>query len=657
MRQRYVGICCYTLRYAKQSKEPLPPLLYSDSNIEEDEVQLEERNLLHTEYNEHLLPRIGNPILPFVLKSTPRKSLRRGTPDASSRRRLRHDDSQIQFAPMDSSPPSININSQILTDHQKEIRERQRYGNASLFPDIRSSPSRVKPIFTKGEAPQLILNTNRRSQEKLDPDAETSPTFPAPGDLMSDFLGSSPTPRSNRKGSADRASFGSLPSSPRSKGSQSLIAHGPEYVPDQILDRPMDSIISADGDLISDREAFVDVLFNPISSRPAKINSDQEQSAITPEGLPTYTSDSCSLSDQEMQIEVVKSEPTEDVSNVVQLHTRDVNCIPNFGHEGTICDLPNHDDEISAQLAHDLERASSQQGYAAEQVTEKSKVGASQTDEIPLKRKRSIVSPEGIAKRVKRSPRRSIAVIIESAPRASVYKVLENTTASPECDANQDRAPRGIMSPRKRSKGQEDLGFSSMRKNCVNKRQSAHKSGSDSSKQPSSQRRRSARLSQTSDHAIGEDTPRVLYLDRGAHQNSRSASPSSAKSSAPFGSPSIQDPEEPMTQLGNQNTDGTLPPPNTKTTSDETLDVPEAPAVTSAQQLLQTQDNGTMNKSTNEVQYDDTSPAPNALQRLKLWLEDVKQVKLGVEEERAIVNVLFDSVREVHEAGRRNASM
>ena len=651
-----MGVRFHTLSYTYQSKEPLSPLIYSDSDVEDAESQLGDRDALHTDNNKQLLPRIGTPILPSVLKSIPKKTARRATPDVSSRRRLRHDDSQIQFALVESSPLSADVDSQMLTDRQKEIRERQRHGSASLFPDIRSGPSRVKPTFTKGESPQLVLSTDRRSQEKLDADAETSPTFPPPRDMMTDFLGSSPTPRSSRKSSADRVGFNSPPSSPLSKGFPLPINSLPEYVPDQTEGRHPHSNVSVDGHLMSDVDVYVDKPSNPVLSSPAKINNDQEKSTVTPRDASTDLSGSCSLSDKETRIEMVKSEPIRDASNASQLYTGGVNCIRNSCNEGTICRSPNHDDEISAQLAHDLERASSQHGQAAGPVIESSEVGTIQVDTMHSKRKWSSASPEGIAKRVKRSPRRSIAVIIESRPRASVYSFPEDIASKPVSNIKDDLASRGTGSSRERSKSLEDLDCSSTHKNYGNRKQSVHKRGSGSFSQPSSQKRRSARLSQTSNRALEEDTSMATCLAQKGHQNHKSPSMPLGEPSTPSRKLSVH---EGMTQVGDPSADTSPLPTTAKTPSVETLDVPEAPAVTSAQQLLQSPDSKDMTTNTSvcDVQHGDTGSGPDILQRLKLCLEDMRRVRLGVEEERAIVSVLFDSVREVHEAGRRKVTL
>jgi len=54
--------------------------------------------------------------------------------------RLRHDDSQIQFVAVESSPIGLpRYDSQLLTDHQKEVKTRQR-ADIAIFSDIRSSP-------------------------------------------------------------------------------------------------------------------------------------------------------------------------------------------------------------------------------------------------------------------------------------------------------------------------------------------------------------------------------------------------------------------------------------------------------------------------------------------------------------------------------------
>jgi hypothetical protein len=102
--------------------------------------------------------------------------------------KLRHNDSQIEFAAIESSPVVDNGESQILTDRQREVRERQQ-AEAAMFPDLRSSLKGKKPSGSK-----LELTSNRPVSE----DEENRPTTPSllPKEAMSDdFITSSPTPR------------------------------------------------------------------------------------------------------------------------------------------------------------------------------------------------------------------------------------------------------------------------------------------------------------------------------------------------------------------------------------------------------------------------------------------------------------------------------
>ncbi|KAI0184197.1 Rap1-interacting factor 1 N terminal-domain-containing protein [Xylaria flabelliformis] len=93
----------------------------------------------------------------------------------NSTSRLRHDDSQIQFAAIeDSSPSNRAVESQVLTDRQKEIRERQ-LENAALFPSIQSSSGKDR------EKP----NTRSSIDQSATPKATRS----------YDYVSSTPTPR------------------------------------------------------------------------------------------------------------------------------------------------------------------------------------------------------------------------------------------------------------------------------------------------------------------------------------------------------------------------------------------------------------------------------------------------------------------------------
>lgn len=115
---------------------------------------------------------------PLQASSSPRttRDTRRGTPP-----RPRHDDSQVQFAEIEHLPAlGVAIESQILTERQKEVRERQRE-NAALFPEIRSSPA----VKSK-ETSRSKLSVGSRPRQA---------TTPEPESTFDDYVSSTPTPR------------------------------------------------------------------------------------------------------------------------------------------------------------------------------------------------------------------------------------------------------------------------------------------------------------------------------------------------------------------------------------------------------------------------------------------------------------------------------
>ncbi|CAN8101481.1 unnamed protein product [Discula destructiva] len=110
--------------------------------------------------------------------SAPKKLMGR-----NSKTKLRHEDSQVQFAAIESSPALAVQESQLLTDRQKEIRERQRE-TAAMFPALRSSPSAQTK---KAQA------TN--AQQPIVPSASCRAATPEPDGGYEDCLASTPTPR------------------------------------------------------------------------------------------------------------------------------------------------------------------------------------------------------------------------------------------------------------------------------------------------------------------------------------------------------------------------------------------------------------------------------------------------------------------------------
>lgn len=110
--------------------------------------------------------------------------------------RLRHDNSQIKFAAIEATPEPADAESQLLTDHQREIRERQEEENAAMFLDLRSSP---KPTEKKKEKKRLSLTTDKPLSQALGEEQVATPSVTSAVRTLDDWVTSSPTPQSRKK--------------------------------------------------------------------------------------------------------------------------------------------------------------------------------------------------------------------------------------------------------------------------------------------------------------------------------------------------------------------------------------------------------------------------------------------------------------------------
>ena len=118
---------------------------------------------------------------------------RRNSPYQQQLPRIRHDNSQIEFASIDSSPSILRaIESQLLTDRQREVKERQTTESNSLFKDISSSSG---PKSRTENTPRLQLSGRDRVRFRTPELGSSSPILP-PTDSMVVFFDSSPTPGS-----------------------------------------------------------------------------------------------------------------------------------------------------------------------------------------------------------------------------------------------------------------------------------------------------------------------------------------------------------------------------------------------------------------------------------------------------------------------------
>lgn len=149
--------------------------------------------------------------------SSPVAAVARFAAKSPPKTRLRHDNSQIQFVSTESSPTN-NRDSQMLTEHQKEVQARQHEENR-IFADLSSSPIVKSQTGGKGIVKRLDFGSGRISTDDTD-HAGTPRELPDMDVPMSDDIPSSPTPSSTKDGEPVQIEIGDevndmdIPSSP-----------------------------------------------------------------------------------------------------------------------------------------------------------------------------------------------------------------------------------------------------------------------------------------------------------------------------------------------------------------------------------------------------------------------------------------------------------
>lgn len=141
----------------------------------------------------------SSPLIRTLASPSPAKRAHRRSTSLTPKPRLRHDDSQIQFAPIDSSPLPPDDESQHLTEHQKEVKARQHL-NAQLFPDLSSSPMAHSTALPTG-LPKRLDFGSKDSPTKISGHFGTPTGLPDGNVLASDDMPSSPTPSSTKDAS------------------------------------------------------------------------------------------------------------------------------------------------------------------------------------------------------------------------------------------------------------------------------------------------------------------------------------------------------------------------------------------------------------------------------------------------------------------------
>lgn len=132
-----------------------------------------------------------------AISSSPQreKSTNRRQPAAKGapKSKLRHNDSQVEFTAVESSSP-VAMESQLLTEHQREVRSRQQFEVAPLYPEFSSSPG-PRRRASKSGLPLLDFSSQQGPTEN----GYATPTLNDDHGPMDEYITSSPTPKAAEK--------------------------------------------------------------------------------------------------------------------------------------------------------------------------------------------------------------------------------------------------------------------------------------------------------------------------------------------------------------------------------------------------------------------------------------------------------------------------
>jgi len=677
---------------ALQAKSPSPVHFIESPG---DDVPSEDLPLARlpgrSETESHSRPNINAPQA-LILSASPnlasksplsgRQSIRT-TPKA----RLRHNDSQVRFAAIESSPHAPEpADSQVLTDRQKEVKERQGF-EAAMFPEIRSSPkSASRPA--EYSLPRLVFKPDHDQIIKSALDEQVSPMYP-PDILMNDFLGSSPTPASSKKATNGIEILDGPPSSPL------LIASGPEVNCQVIACGPFDlqgqSMAKAQGlvhgQSLKENQANTE---RPSNTGRDSSGIDESTNAVDhPRDSPVpataiiqpgdrILSDYAALGD-------APSQPIMHVPAVLLNH--DTSTVYNsFQIEGS-SKIVSEDDQVTAQLISEMEHASSQRSSKDDETRKPASRAAS-------KRKNPFNEDAGVQKRARRmsAPSNPVpkaqtpvagqavaeCVMIDVRPAqgqlpASPVQVKRERSQSPSVMANirpareksvsRKRGGRSMRKCRPSQLSQEASSHPSSPRQSRATRESDVNDAITTNGSPMS-KRKSARLSD----AFTSSPPGSANESRGSETNS------GRRKASKFW---YYTTEESRTDAGANSKgstsnmeDATVAARHNGSTGSQ---ISEHQQQLSGQQhtiASDAQDHGRRARTSNDAKEgsqceaaadmerpDDAPTAEGIVQGFRKMVSSIKRVALGREDEREISKLLFQSMQELHEAGRRHAAM
>lgn len=616
--------------------------------------------------------------------------------------RLRHDDSQIQFAAIESSPLQPEpVDSQYLTDRQKEVKERQGREAVAMFPEIRSSPrSTSRPIDYV--LPKFVFKSAPSPGTKSAIIEDASPTYLADA-LMNEFLGSSPTPSSKR--SSDRRSDDDPPSSPPLVSTQFPInqsADAPLANENHAPVQETANIEESSGNHFADKDLPImegyssnGESISAIDDDPRLVNNQEDTSNME---APQELVGAHSVSDFDIYVDA-PSVPSLNKLPTEHGGIQPINVANSFQSQGSLHSSVE-DEQITAQLILEMERASSQQSAKQEEraqsargATKKRKrtadlsilmnkkkctpasLGSQGAADVPRTGEtvadcvmidvrevdRSCpVLPQQIKRELSASPSiltsthaTETTAIVEKPPVDYPMNSEANQLLDQEIDTSTTAKkavgrPRGSRNSQVKREEAEDEQTSALRKSTrVSERLNGSTTSSPHVSAPASQE--STKGGQW--FALGK-TPRRGMFRWLQRSSAESEDVGTSRSTAPSSREKITEGISEHSMVQDSQGDDVSPADHHLEQQSASYD--EGPKSIAKQREGEVQSEGS---GVVEREEEAAATAQGVLEKLQSVLDNIKRVAFGAEEERAAVGMLFECVKEVHEAGRRHTSM
>ncbi|KAL6716476.1 hypothetical protein ACLMJK_006043 [Lecanora helva] len=599
--------------------------------------------------------------------SSPLKTGRGGktTPKA----RLRHDDSQIHFTAVESSPLAPEqVVSQDLTDRQKEVKERQGL-DAAIFPEIRSSPKSASKQ-AQYSLPKLLYKADGGVPIGHAVDDQISPVYP-PDALMNEFLGSSPTPTSSKKSPSRLRFDDEPPSSPPLPSTHSNVDQEKSvspYATMQVRSPVTDESRKPHG---LEKEDPADDIAKSVNLENSSANHRPLSDFVPDKGI-SEPNDHI-MSDADIFVDA-PSAPNEEL--VPTEAAAQIDMVLNSFETDKQSQTQSEADQLTAQLFGEMERASSQQTRKKYQTIQPAQIGRK-------KRKGSFSNHGSIQKKAKAMPGSS-----------GSQRVSEPTQVA-ECVLVQVRPAEGrfgkspVQIKRERSQSPSFIANTPLENDARISKQRRKRRSRQS---------RISQLSQESSSILESSQQNSRELNASMNETSNSTSTGSRKSMRLSGTPTntaqqavprpVEDPiAEPgsMTKTGKRRASKRWFWTNVEPSDDEirnngtprddaNANVDDAGQSEHTQQLTgetQTKDSEARDRDCQDPTTDENTPtsqpeqaeteasnnapttAAGILQGFRRMLTNIKRVALGREEEREMIGVLSESLQEVLEAGRR----